>query len=102
CCCHSSSLPSFPTRRSSDLAFLSCCFHNNFSSRIAENRRYIFFCSKSTPYLKTEQSVLQVSRTSPHAVGNKLRNRLKIFLGTRQDRKSTRLNSSHVKISYAV
>src|SRR5206468_8571365 len=77
-------LHSFPTRRSSDL----------FPQLTARIRKQSAGCAASI-------------RASSHKTGNgainrTLRFRGSEFLDARQDRKSTRLNSSHDQISYAV
>src|SRR5690606_41474437 len=75
-------LPSFPTRRSSDLS--PCCRSAATSTCPAWRRR------------------------SPRTAGSSTRTRAwprrawARSSGSSSDRKSTRLNSSHVKISYAV
>src|SRR5699024_11956528 len=80
---HHPHLHSFPTRRSSDLSFSSACTavscrwasFSCFSSSAWVALRALFACCAA---------VLLCCRSS------------------RRDRKSTRLNSSHVSISYAV
>src|SRR5690606_39888713 len=76
------SLPSFPTRRSSDLIAESAVF---FSSGGA----------KASKFLIPQPSQKSFNR-SPS------RKNCRPYLRASIDRKSTRLNSSHVKISYAV
>src|SRR5690606_41662883 len=90
-------LHSFPTRRSSDLFFVQFGFLTLFNP------------SKSC---KTDVFVqhLHLSKTnSLHQVELEIQRSWRIFLShvvqhlfSIVDRKSTRLNSSHVKISYAV
>src|SRR5690349_23822076 len=72
CYVHIRALHSFPTRRSSDL----CQGSTSYLHRRSSARRH---CPRSTR---------PCTRASSNA--------------TSQDRKSTRLNSSHVEISYAV
>src|SRR5207302_10369664 len=75
--------PSFPTRRSSDLAS---------DSRAPEKRATKQSCgSGDCPRI--------ITRFAPHV---QRRGRGCMCDANRVDRKSTRLNSSHVKISYAV
>src|SRR5205814_9438244 len=88
-------LPSFPTRRSSDLSVAA--------ERAAFHR------------LRPGHPVAGIGRGLPAAVGN-VRRQIDVShavkcaaieqgvesLGNLQDRKSTRLNSSHLGISYAV
>src|SRR5207253_5881306 len=87
-------LPSFPTRRSSDLPV------RHLSSRRAA-RHHLF----DRPDL---QLLLHRRRREQRLLGPRGRERLRadvFVLPARQrlqDRKSTRLNSSHVAISYAV
>src|SRR5690606_41516947 len=77
-----SRLPSFPTRRSSDLS--------GRSDLRASGRR--MGVRGAWPSGRRSRS-----RCPSHRLDGRARQRR-----TRQDRKSTRLNSSHVKISYAV
>src|SRR5690606_41062152 len=82
---------SFPTRRSSDLLlFLTCQYNAGLctSSLVAS----ALVDSPSRP----------CSVTSSHAAVTILSTVSWMFLSVDLDRKSTRLNSSHVKISYAV
>src|SRR5690606_41936829 len=90
-------LPSFPTRRSSDLITVTSFVLN---------------------YQSEKASQLAVSRVSSTVVAATLSDSFRFFIfwaerfltvavagvdkGVLIDRKSTRLNSSHVKISYAV
>src|SRR5690606_41757937 len=81
-------LPSFPTRRSSDLADLEDS-------------------SAPTPNAATRSAREQAvgagrSRAPEHAPALRRRGSTRRGSRTILDRKSTRLNSSHVKISYAV
>src|SRR5699024_12782686 len=75
--------PSFPTRRSSDLSIL---LHSAF-----------FIVQLSHPYMTTGKTIALTRWTFVNKVTFLLFNVL-----SRLDRKSTRLNSSHVSISYAV
>src|SRR5690606_41348584 len=96
---HPRYLPSFPTRRSSDLSAESAyigsgqldgngippTFFSDINARKAMN-----YCFNYDVYIS-------------EALNNEgLRNNGPIISGMLGDRKSTRLNSSHVKISYAV
>src|SRR5207253_8193368 len=97
---HTRNLHSFPTRRSSDLMDISVhanydavCFH---AQQCAE--KYLKACLQEAdlPFRKTHDlSELLHSLLSVHPQFQSLQEDLK-------DRKSTRLNSSHVAISYAV
>src|SRR5699024_12305749 len=79
---------SFPTRRSSDLFPAVYAFHSNAVYKLQS-----CFKSVNTCYIKGSRF---------KSVGHKLGQGLKIGYASRVDRKSTRLNSSHVSISYAV
>src|SRR5699024_12701598 len=82
CPCRPCDLHSFPTRRSSDLAD---CGDDLYTSRTKSDRRYIYgICSDK------------------RCICCKLHTRYDRCAGSGIDRKSTRLNSSHVSISYAV
>src|SRR5690606_41923940 len=80
-------LPSFPTRRSSDLAV--------DRMRMADHRG----AAAGTSGLRVSRSATDLEHAR-RAGQQEVRGRLR--KGIRGDRKSTRLNSSHVKISYAV
>src|SRR5436190_10618355 len=77
---HHSDLHSFPTRRSSDLVLAPDTPSNNPLLHSSERRDAV----------------------PPHAVPLCLDRRQAAFLPFQIDRKSTRLNSSHTVISYAV
>src|SRR5690606_41516225 len=83
-------LPSFPTRRSSDLA-------EGFAGQIHAGEAYepgLLPCLDS-PFQDVDIGIAQAL--------HRTRRRLhRVFGASIPDRKSTRLNSSHVKISYAV
>src|SRR5207302_11096497 len=91
----------FPTRRSSDLAKLS---------RLAIARRKVFlkrpqpqpqhrrpFAHRPAPFHRFHPARIHAEERPPRLNRNAQRG-----IQHPQDRKSTRLNSSHVKISYAV
>src|SRR5690625_4663280 len=91
-------LLSFPTRRSSDLFTISAssrifCASDANSNSSTATCRYASSSSRSEP-------VCQFSMMSPVWVTYSILR--SSALSTIQDRKSTRLNSSHVAISYAV
>src|SRR5690606_41408145 len=87
--------PSFPTRRSSDL--LPRAAHGCEGSG-----RCCFVCPKDAKQA-VHLNYLQRARDNGARIVVEARARKFNISGTRvQDRKSTRLNSSHVKISYAV
>src|SRR5690606_40725842 len=93
--CDLRDLRSFPTRRSSDLSL-----HRQKPPCLAVN--YGCCCSRSL----TRSAVNSVIScfagiASGGGVPSKIRRSL-LFSHKKSDRKSTRLNSSHVKISYAV
>src|SRR5690606_41731186 len=101
CCGHNRTILSFPTRRSSDLRAL--CSHPA-TARQSSSKRPNW----------TEAAMLEQLEQRINEVGA-LQTKLVLLIGrpgscksaligalAKQDRKSTRLNSSHVKISYAV
>src|SRR5690606_41647959 len=93
-------LHSFPTRRSSDLAAVWMIVSNNSPQGAA------FFNSSNSLVgylLKQQADVVQFFSLAEanEALTNENAEALQKLL-LLQDRKSTRLNSSHVKISYAV
>src|SRR5690606_40326733 len=93
-------LPSFPTRRSSDLMPLPITLAHRMARRLAEVRR-----SGELPYLRPDGKT-QVTLVYEDGVATALDT---VVLSAQhhdgidlvEDPKSTRLNSSHVKISYA-
>src|SRR5690606_41476769 len=92
-------LPSFPTRRSSDL----------FRQQINENAKMLCW-HHVIPEMNHNELVGWTNKNEDLAVvifrneDDYYRNKKRIDVNKTvfQDRKSTRLNSSHVKISYAV
>src|SRR5690349_23768517 len=76
----------FPYRRSSDLAIVNLAKHRLHLLRLVIAQHWIDPSDISALRLESEILVLQVSQA----------------LAQQRDRKSTRLNSSHVEISYAV
>src|SRR5690606_39638275 len=97
--CHHRALPSFPTRRSSDLAAVRAGERSHNVSPIQDVQLIPLGLftkwdagSKRSPVAEAHaRSALQCDREISAGVALKS-----------EDRKSTRLNSSHVKISYAV
>src|SRR5699024_12048387 len=94
-CCPHPALHSFPTRRSSDLLFglgyggigdLRAVFHRPGKSFYGD--LFVIFDLRTHASEKLGQNNARISSGS--------------FQRTLRDRKSTRLNSSHVSISYAV
>src|SRR5690606_41271065 len=86
-------LHSFPTRRSSDLALDVLEFEKpSFENLDSEN--------DDLKYLLQSEKVI----VTPHIAGwtHQSKEKLAQVIVDKIDRKSTRLNSSHVKISYAV
>src|SRR5690606_42097569 len=85
---HPRDLPSFPTRRSSDLP---ACPGPAFEGRQAQARRGVgeLRSDEGEPFRPAGDDVLDREADADLVVDP-------------EDRKSTRLNSSHVKISYAV
>src|SRR5690606_40475242 len=93
-------LASFPTRRSSDLRFgdkykqWNAAFDAGFCAALG--KPYVTLHAEDIIHpLKEVDASAQAWATTPEQIVEILRYTLK-------DRKSTRLNSSHVKISYAV
>src|SRR5207249_6580426 len=82
-------LPSFPTRRSSDLASVACTHNDPCRRESSFPASPLLFASRSRQGKAPFLSCRPVH--DPYGGGS--------FC---QDRKSTRLNSSHVSISYAV
>src|SRR5690606_40751483 len=95
-------LHSFPTRRSSDL--VSAATRRHYQSFIACSAAVFIGCANKPV------GVTSIAYSAPSAMGRKLTRRCCASTSSEphwqrcshaQDRKSTRLNSSHVKISYA-
>src|SRR5690606_41914403 len=93
--CHHRDLPSFPPRRSSDLGASAPALRAPFS--------------QGGPCIADEGFVTLVAAgRPPEGLGKHAQEdpgghrRPPVRCSARRDRKSTRLNSSHVKISYAV
>src|SRR5690606_41281451 len=84
--CHHCDLHSFPTRRSSDLDFKAYYTTDACSKQLSyslRGQKYKETAKTITPKIKAACMTYEQGKS-------------------RGDRKSTRLNSSHVKISYAV
>src|SRR5207249_11490789 len=92
CCTRRRHLHSFPTRRSSDLPFPWLPLPRPALKAPLQAQ---------TDPLGPELAVLKVELRPGHA-DQRARSGDAGDLGTIQDRKSTRLNSSHISISYAV
>src|SRR5690606_41280482 len=93
-------LHSFPTRRSSDLAInaqQADLLH--LYQQAASGQRMV---TPADDPLGAAQAVNLSQSQSLNERYAANRDVLKMNLGNEEDRKSTRLNSSHVKISYAV
>src|SRR5690606_41352414 len=90
---HHPDLHSFPTRRSSDLKVVI------FEEFISNQKKIM---SEIFEFLDVEDQPTLVNQA--HNISGKPKNRVinKFLTRNNIDRKSTRLNSSHVKISYAV
>src|SRR5690606_40052550 len=96
CYCALPVLHSFPTRRSSDLQY-QCCRVTQVKAATVRQHRYTqamrraegvqHTCRQATGFRTEQEHIFILHRH--------------VAVGAR-DRKSTRLNSSHVKISYAV
>src|SRR5690606_41269565 len=94
-------LPSSPTRRSSDLEVELGALHQ--VARDDDQRAH----RANDAHVSQPRNRMFHERTLPGhwpqlASDNKIRSTRRDFMRDQEDRKSTRLNSSHVKISYAV
>src|SRR5690606_41577319 len=93
--------PSFPTRRSSDLRLRLA--YSKFSVRLAKlwnNKFYLYLAALFMLFAVLDTMQLHIiSGMRQEAFDAMVRYRIIV---PKPDRKSTRLNSSHVKISYAV
>src|SRR5690606_42065261 len=89
CSCRRRALHSFPTRRSSDLG---------------EEAILAILMDKMRLSCEAVENAFKGEVLSIHYAGSQIRIEVKVLdqVLTIVDRKSTRLNSSHVKISYAV
>src|SRR5690606_41392145 len=100
-CCHSRlAPPSVPTRRSSDLA-------SPWTTQPCDLTRGVLSCPCLPRVANGHWGVRQAQPGWPHVArpvpfNRALRGHLLLGRKVGRDRKSTRLNSSHVKISYAV
>src|SRR5690606_40273924 len=93
CCSHPRDLRSFPTRRSSDLVEVHVRVAQEQHAAGQDDRRHGIDAADGFAARNDGQNVpglLPPVAAPPHQ------------RGIDEDRKSTRLNSSHVKISYAV
>src|SRR5690606_41476759 len=84
-------LHSFPTRRSSDLSGTRAAKPGTVKARVQPRARKRGFMACCSCRVEMNRHPATVRMT-----------RIGLPGGTERDRKSTRLNSSHVKISYAV
>src|SRR5690606_41861306 len=91
CCADHIDLPSFPTRRSSDLEDVRAELRKKIESVAAERGLEATLSSLALPVPTFEVGSDAALVRAAESV-----------TGALADRKSTRLNSSHVKISYAV
>src|SRR5690606_40992208 len=87
-------LHSFPTRRSSDL--LRYLPGLSLTAAKVDDRLFLFF------FAQLCRGLVYPSGAKKRSIFDALVEPLAKRIASRQDRKSTRLNSSHVKISYAV
>src|SRR5204863_9316413 len=95
CSTDTRTLHSFPTRRSSDLSITetNADFTANFAVTLDQAVQGGFDVAISASNGTAGSSDYTLNTTTLHFAGT---------VGESQDRKSTRLNSSHVEISYAV
>src|SRR5690606_39337069 len=89
-------LHSFPTRRSSDLLFRPTGFN------VRQNPAQHLFLPLGQPGEKRLGFFVALPRILLGQLPQRLLHLVPLLLIARKDRKSTRLNSSHVKNSYAV
>src|SRR5690606_39881500 len=95
---HPRDLPSFPTRRSSDLLQ----FEESVSFRCSPNKSLAACLAEQRDDGRMSQWVLDnYQRVLAADISDQV-DSLTLSPNWYRDRKSTRLNSSHVKISYAV
>src|SRR5204862_6476870 len=92
-------LPSFPTRRSSDLAIPASSINRRVSRCVALSPRGAFCLSNLCPSIVFKRRFYKLKMTAC-LLNNPIQTACSC--GHFEDRKSTRLNSSHVEISYAV
>src|SRR5207249_10784713 len=95
CHCDSRVLLSFPTRRSSDL------IHYFSWSGV---RRYLepWFAAEAFPFSNEEKKEEAQKKFLGKLAGARQKRAIGAYPAAEPDRKSTRLNSSHVSTSYAV
>src|SRR5690606_42150379 len=93
---------SFPTRRSSDLCARAGAARSNKNKALASSTAEVSFPRRIERYLikKTKITIFFSIRDPGLPSGPQSFPGLNILLILQQDRKSTRLNSSHVKNSY--
>src|SRR5699024_12294759 len=94
-------LPSFPTRRSSDLIRASLAHSTSNNATIERRRALDAITADPEGTLQALDDLAFRRGTLPHLL-KRAQKRIRLLLLQRLDRKSTRLNSSHVSISYAV
>src|SRR5690606_42077053 len=99
CSCHRRWLHSFPTRRSSDLLL--------WNGRLPDARQLDelnsrLYAERGLPRTVVDMIRLMPRDANPMAALRTAVSALALEDPEAEDRKSTRLNSSHVKISYAV
>src|SRR5690606_41294967 len=97
CACVPQELPAFPTRRSSDLPAQVSIEEESFEQGDAlrdEIAAFLHAIRTGTEPLVTGEDGLRALETAMRIT--------ELVQRSSRDRKSTRLNSSHVKISYAV
>src|SRR5690606_39822630 len=101
CCISNCYLPSFPTRRSSDLDLIT---HSRYQLPTPFHHIQLKLLSNQTKHTFPRLSLAHVLNRWRGQSATKLLQQLGLVISYFRwpDRKSTRLNSSHVKISYAV
>src|SRR5690606_41673730 len=95
-------LHSFPTRRSSDLIFLCIILMSiNVNSAFQTGDNEEFINAFAEDKLLRLHVIANTNSPRDQYIKRLVRERLTEYIAFLADRKSTRLNSSHVKISYA-
>src|SRR5690606_41748381 len=98
----SHALHSFPTRRSSDLKGVAVVMHGKDQATLTLTKKGPGVVTAGDIQLDHDVEIKNPDHVIANLTGNtELKMRLTVARGRGyQDRKSTRLNSSHVKISY--
>src|SRR5690606_41115132 len=98
---HPRDLPSFPTRRSSDLGAMTYQQVRDVVKLLRQSHQQLRDALEQ-PRSRSADSRTRLMLEGLRSEEQQLQIALARYDAEGQDRKSTRLNSSHVKISYAV